>query len=646
MRKFYSLLCALLCLSALSASAADWQLTPDGNAFSSRKDAPRRAAEERYYLGYCEGLNDALGTGGSGLVAGAIFIDAETANQFKGNTITAVNIGIGTLTNTNVTIFINTSLPSTISATSVTYMQKSTLEKTTDWNEIALDTPYEIDGKAFYLGYQVRASNTDMPIGIDRVPTNDTKGGWLAIGSNWSNYASQYGTIALQAVLVGDNLPQNDVTITDYLFPSYLKTNTPESISFTFKNQGVKPVQSLEASCTVNGKAVDGITVDLNAPVATGESGSATVKGVKYSDVAFQLPVKVTITKVNGEDDETPANNTFSGLITFMDNTYQRNVVVEEWTDFQCGFCPAGIVGMEYMRNKYGNDGYIGIAVHGLFSGGLDPMYNDAFLGFLNKFDKNNGYPHSIMNRTQKLYPNASELEPAFLRSRALPTLGEITATAVYDETNPTQILVKTNSEFGMNLSEVKYRVALIVIEDHVGPYRQLNYYSGGNYGPMGGWENKPESVSTYYDEVARETSGWRGVANSLPTTLTSGEKYAYNDFVPATTVTDINNAEVVALLLNYDTFEVVNACKVKPVPGDITDTGVDGVEEETLLSVVGANGAINVVGNFTSYTVYTVDGKAVTATSESAVNVPAGIYIVNVNTTNGNKVARKIVVR
>ncbi len=74
------------------------------------------------------------------------------------------------------------------------------------------------------------------------------------------------------------------------------------------------------------------------------------------------LDYKLYISAVNGEPCDT--GYALTGNILSLESGFKRNLVFEEGTGTWCGWCVVGYAGMEYMKETYGDKGFIGIAVH------------------------------------------------------------------------------------------------------------------------------------------------------------------------------------------------------------------------------------------------------------------------------------------
>jgi hypothetical protein len=117
-------------------------------------------------------------------------------------------------------------------------------------------------------------------------------------------------------------------------------------------------------------------------------------------------------------------------------------------------------------------------------------------------------------------------------------------------------------------------RIAVVFTEDGVtgttSNYNQINAYSGGANGPMGGYENLPSPVlasQMVYQHVARALiGGFTGAAGSVPATNPAGSVMSYTSsyIVPASY--NIDNMHAVTMVIDNETGQIINA-ESTPIP-------------------------------------------------------------------------------
>lgn len=274
----------------------------------------------------------------------------------------------------------------------------------------------------------------------------------------------------------------------------------------------------------------------------------------------------------------------------------KRNVVVEEGTGTWCGNCVLGLWAMDYMRETYDEEGFIGIGVHN-GDAMTDEDYN-ASLGF-------SALPMGLMNRKFVCTPTTRDFqlqtttgEPKtfvdhYLKAREMGTIGEITVEGSYNS-DSTQIQAKAVVKSVATIKNVDYRVAFVLIENGVKGYKQSNYFSGFSQ-PVGGFEDLPSECNITFNEVARGIwPTFKGQENSLPQTLTANTpvEYSYTITIPDK-VRNVEHLELIGLLLDGKSGEIMNATK-----SPMTSTAHGGISQvkEDLLQTSVSNGQLSVL--------------------------------------------------
>ena len=98
---------------------------------------------------------------------------------------------------------------------------------------------------------------------------------------------------------------------------------------------------------------------------------------------------------------------TFTAVASSLneDRTPIHRPLIEEYTGTWCGWCVRGIVGMELLRETYGDD-FIGVAYHN--DDGMEIMYS-------------NRYPNDIMGFPSAFIERTSEVDPLYGYSNTTP---------------------------------------------------------------------------------------------------------------------------------------------------------------------------------------------------------------------------------
>ncbi len=299
---------------------------------------------------------------------------------------------------------------------------------------------------------------------------------------------------------------------------------TPVIISGEVKNQGMEVINSFDLTWSDGTNNYTDSYTDVNlASLATYNFQLSTPFVVENEDNT----ITVTLSNVNGMDDEDPENNTRAADLTGVTPAPGKHVVAEEGTGTWCQWCPRGAVFMDFMATTY-PDYFVGIAVHN-----NDPMEVEEYDAGVGAFDGFTGYPGVIIDRINVIDP--SVLENSFYDEIIKTPVAVLSNGAEYNP-DTRELQLSVTAEFSEAVSG-DYRLNMVIVEDDVtgttSAYNQANAYAGGANGPMGGYENLPFSVPAsmmVYDHVARAIlGGFDGEAGSLPGSMEAGG--VYSDF-------------------------------------------------------------------------------------------------------------------
>lgn len=586
---------------------------------ASEKMLVTRASEDNVMaFGYCNGINSAVGLAGAVLEA-AIEIPEELAQKWKGAQVTGIRIGFGRSSNLNVLYYITKDLTDY----PITYppIPSGNITQQLGWNEFDFPEPYTIDGSKFYVGYQTVCgdSGSDFPIGIDMDTEGYSEyGDLVGVNNEWESIGSLYGNVCIQVLLTGDNLPRNDAAVTNIYVPSLVGQDSIFEGGFLVLNKGSNPIKSVDYTFTIADKVVKSGTFTFETPISSGDFAWAVFEDLVCDSLGSDIPVTATITKVNGQEDENEEDNTMTFTTICLEEVYPQNALVEEFTGTWCGWCPRGIVGMEYMKENYSDKGFIGVAVH---SG--DVMQSPSYVFVANEYTTS--YPAAVMNRSYSFDPSSETLETYFNIVTSEPSFAKIDILNADYATEDNAIVIKSSSKFAMDIDRADFQLAFAVVENDLGPYPQTNYFSGGKPDDLDyyldGWSNMPGTVSTVFNEVGRAIADPFGINHSLPSSIKAGESYEYKVLIPANSVWKLENCYVVAMILEVTSGIVLNSSMCEEL-GTIA-SGINTIENDKP----------------EIYNVYNPQGVKVMETKDASSidTLPTGIYIIN-----GKKIYKK----
>lgn len=569
------------------------------------------------YWGYCNGVDPvAFGTKNTGKCA--IYIPADVAQVYKGFTVTAVKYGLAAQA-TNVEVFITKDL----NAAPIVTKKAAVSNVYKGWNEVALTTPYEIDGEGFYIGYSYSGENVSMGV----TSTFSENACWADLGDGWKNYTTEMGetakALAIQARITGDNLPLDLMLYTEQKDIAVQK-GEPCKFDFSVKNLSAVVVRNLQVGYSIDGG--EETVCDFKATMGSNIDKSFTIEHDGF-DVVGNHTLKLRIVSINGKDDAYAPNSELVLGLNVKNSLPIQRIIVEEGTGTWCPNCPRGIVAVHKASEAF-PDRFIGIAVHR-----QDAMETNSYAEL--QFD---GYPSSYINRNLK-----SSIDPSFDAfktavnnvSERVPVMG-VEANAEYTDATKSKISVEALTTFVSEHKGIDYRLSFVLLEDGVKGYTQANNYAGGSV-EMGGFEKLPNPATIDMDHVARMNYSYNGIEGSIPADVEADQTTTYKTTLDVpSTIQNPDNCDLVVLVLDANTGKIENGVKV--ALGKHTTAIYDA--EQLLIPDFSFQGdRLNVDGFSGSVRLFTADGVEV-----SNCNLAPGMYIVKA--TAGNQTVTKKLIK
>lgn len=576
----------------------------------------------------------------AGELKGAIKMTSDVTTDFAGAQITEIMVGNPTKQDyTNpiktATVWISESL----NGEPIVSTSGKLGSKAFEWSSINLETPYTIEaGKEIYIGYTITVPKGNGIYGLitdNYKPQNNESAyvystfegvdnrGNLKFGDNysWQAVGEYFGNLSIQAKVIGDQLPTNMAVIPQAVVPSATTANTPFNVKLYAVNIAANAVKDIDVTFEVAGEDAQVKNIKLQKDIYYGEASEEKAQFV--CEQIGTLDYKLYISAVNGEPCDT--GYALTGNILSLESGFKRNLVFEEGTGTWCGWCVVGYAGMEYMKETYGDKGFIGIAVHqGDAMASLDR--GGAYASFGQYFDS---FPSAFLNRdwSADIYPDPYVLEEEYEALINVPAIVEISAEISGESIDSRDIKLKTKTQFCTDSDNVNYGIAYAVVEDNLGPYPQQNNASGQNR-DFFGFEKKGKVVPLTFNDVARNCSHPEAFKGSIPTEVKVGETYEYTMDINLSDVKDLENYRVIAMVIDNKTGQIQNACQATNIL-----SGVESViGNESSFVANGGKGWICVSCD-TPANIYNASGRMVAEGVESGViNVPAGVYIVNAN--------------
>lgn len=571
------------------------------------------AAEAKFtYLRYYGGTLNGYGTAVAG--KGAIYVPAEFAKCYVGKKVTGVRVGLSANTD-ELSVFLTRSLDE------APLLTKAAEFASSGNNTVKFDSPYEITGEAFYVGYEFKGVTAAMGVSDCYNPN----GNWTDLGTGWVNNAANAAdpakALAIALRVEGDVLPMdaalvgvNDVAV---------HSGNAFQITGRILNLSPEKITKVRVAYSVNGEEEK--FADIEQTI--GERGEAEIS-VDHDAIVGTEPVSYTmrLVSVNGKADAFAGNNSQSAYVLFPNTEAVKRVVMEEFTGIKCGFCPRGIVGIRTCHERFG-DKFIAIAKH-CYSGTptelQSPTYNYVISG---------GFPKCIIDRRYQCDPGPTKAPPYVSAQLSAGCSAGVDLEAVFPEDGDgSQIDVRATAQFLSSYSNSQFRFAFAILEDSVKGYTQANNFYGSST-QMGGFEKLPSHAAINLDHVARAGFGvLNGIENSIPANVDEFHTvtYATKLDVPAN-VQSKDYLRVVVLLLDTSTGRIDNAAEVAYVKTGSLSAIRDLKADSPSPDVEIRNGKVVADGFAGNVQVYSVNGMRLA--NESLAH---GIYIVRL--TNGKQ--------
>lgn len=463
----------------------------------------------------------------------------------------------------------------------------------------------------------------------------------LFLDGNWYNFDFWY----LDNIKV--ITPANfDLELSSINIPSFTEVNVPFDVTGKVVNVGNATINSFDVTYTVDG----------GSPSVSSFSGLDLLLGDTYNftcddELSFVISgsylIDVTISNINGGDDDIIENNTLSSSIGVLPYLIDKKVLGEEATGTWCGWCVRGVCYMDYMAETY-PDQWIGVAVH---SG--DPMeipeYADALSTIIPNFP---GYPSGTVNRTEAYDP--SEFENAFLQNLEILTPATCEITNYSWDESTREVIFDVESEFIIEIFG-ELRFMAIIVEDSVwgrgSGWSQSNAYAGGNNGPMCGFEDLPSSIADvdmHYDHVARAVlDSPYGTEGSLPGELLTGQTYSHTYTYTIPESWDFHKLHFVGVVLDVPSGAILNASSIT---GDIVGTIEHDMSGTVKVFPNPTNGLLT-ISEVEDATVMVYNSKGILVETYNSFNggtinlsgFASGIYLLKINTDQGIVVKRVV---
>lgn len=356
------------------------------------------------------------------------------------------------------------------------------------------------------------------------------------------------------------------------------------------------------------------------------------------------------------------------GTVNDLSFETTKRIVIEKITGQPCGFCPGGIIASDRIETLFG-DKYVPVEIHSTLMGTDEYAYDN----YANYFTGLSGIPAGLVNRLNNtIYQPLAVVDGIYSLNGDGETsttwldlvqsefennpiaVADINITKATYDANSRRIGIEGNVNYAVNLTSVNQNLMFVITENGLSG-TQHNYYQQRGYNGqevLAEWNAMDEYVSWTYNHVARRVVDdmYTGLSGMIPVTVEADNEILFDINRNAyDNVSNWANAEVVAMLIDNNTGEIINVAKA---PFESGTVGINSVVAEDGEGIaIGVNGEgvnVNAAGEV-NVTVYDVNGTLVgMAGGEGSVSVPVngkGLYIVKATAGEASTV-KKVVIR
>ena len=388
------------------------------------------------------------------------------------------------------------------------------------------------------------------------------------------------------------HFPSRCLFVVAALFYSFVTQLSAQNVSCSVANKVyVAPGQQGQARVLLNSwdrkSVVDRVGYALTIDGVTGQERILELKKPLTYDEAAQMTIEVppaahpgvddfsvTILTVNGKPNRNSFPTSGSQRYTLTRPVF-RKAVVEDLTGMWCPNCPPGIASLEHL-NRVAADRYIGLAAHEYDALGTFD-YTEVFKLYP-------GRPKIVLNGSHNVSPyfgnSGTEEQPFGLladvqKASGAQTTVQLKVQAAWSADRKS-VDVRSATVYRCPVAKNKYRLAYVLTADSL---KHPSFVQFNNAAGDPRWKNSVPEMQVFYtggsdmrglayNDVVVSAAGVRyGIAGSLPEQMQLDTLYEHShrfgnlgQTKPYRYVKQNRNLHVVALLIDPDTREIVNA--------------------------------------------------------------------------------------
>lgn len=300
-------------------------------------------------------------------------------------------------------------------------------------------------------------------------------------------------------------------------------------------------------------------------------------------------------------DGKTADGSVYKNADTFNSGIYNlafkptKRVVLEEMTGITCPNCPQGHIAIEACERQY-KDQFIPVSIHSYDGDELGAQFQPYSSAL-----KLNAAPSARINRIEGMFypmvmtgnalhydmPEQNLWYNVIAKELDKPALCDIAVNAKFSADNK-NILYTSNLKYAINTKQ-QTSLFLVVLEDSIEMYQENNFANMdiegiGEWG-LGGIYGNYYAYPVMHNDVVRSVIGetFSGTIGMFPSEFIAGQTYSTEEYTVRVNESVLNpkNLKIVAMLIDTQTGEIINAAVSKVEPGL-----PDPVETETPIAL------------------------------------------------------------
>ena len=458
----------------------------------------------------------------------------------------------------------------------------------------AFPEAYTIPEEGVFIGYSFTVSGLPEGVSINPIAVADGNipgGLWLhstVTQKRWADLSVRNNIVSdISVTLKGDFL-QNAAAISSNSGHIYAAKGEESEVEVTIENWGDKEIASFDYVYSLDGSDVEGKYV-FNTPIPSslGSKATATLEIIPLNEIG-EYTYDLRLTKVNGVDNEYESSPV-SLPLTVQPFLAVYRPLMEEYTGFNCGWCPKGYVMLEQMKLYYG-DQFVALSYHTYGLDGLTFVEEGPL--------RPSGFPSAAFNRGSQI--GIEDAEALWKKNYRNNTTADVEVTLEWTDEAHTKLTAKARTRFVSDVTESPYVFSIALVGDGLSneAWAQNNSYDDyeatGEYtGPY--WDlfiGNPSPVKglTYNDVVLHYTD-FNGIAGSLPSEINAEQWYEYSyefdiasirNWAGEDVVNDFNKTRAIAIVIDSKTRKPVNCCSSIYPDGTVpSHSGIKAVDDE-----------------------------------------------------------------